>query len=254
MTAKPTRKITEQQTKILWGVGAICAFPGCDQWLVEEPSPTDPAAVIGQMAHIIAHSDDGPRAKPFLEAEKRNLASNLVLLCPTHHVLVDAQDSTYTAADLAGWKADQDRFVRDALGDRIRSVGFAELERATRNLLATPSQPLGDISPPLTPREKLALNGLTSATETTLNVGYLRYRDVEMFIGRTETIEPGYGGKLAAGFRAEYRLLTERGLSGDALFFALAEWSAQGQPNLDGKAAGVAVLTYLFHICDVFES
>jgi hypothetical protein len=43
-------------------------------------------------------------------------------------------------------------------------------------------------------------------------------------------------------------------LSGDALFFALADWSAHGQTDLDGKAAGVAVLTYLFHVCEVFET
>ena len=254
MTRKASRSISEQQTKILWGIGAICAFPGCGQWLVEGASALDPAAVIGQMAHIVAHSNEGPRADPSFPPEKRNLAENLILLCPTHHALVDAQDSTYTVEELRRWKEEQERFVRDALAAKIRAVGFEQLERAARNLLATPAAPLDAISMPLKPREKMAVNGLSSGTESTLNVGYLRYRDVEEFIGRTETIEPGYGNKLAAGFRAEYRALMDRGLTGDALFFSLAEWSAQGRADLDGKAAGVAVLTYLFHVCDVFES
>jgi hypothetical protein len=207
------------------------------------------------MAHIVGHSDDrGPRADPSRPPEQRNLAENLILLCPTHHVLVDAQDSTYTVAELRRWKAEQERFVRDALGAKVRAVGFAELELAMRNLLATPSEPLDQILPPLEPREKMALNGMSSATASTLNVGYLRYSDVDTFVGRTETIEPGYGDKLAGGFRAEYRELVERGLTGDALFISLADWSAQGRTDLGGKAAGVAVLTYLFHICDVFKS
>lgn len=206
------------------------------------------------MAHIVAHSDKGPRADPSFPPEKRNLAENLILLCPTHHVLVDAQDSTYTIDELRRWKQEQERFVRDALGAKIRAVGFAELDLATRNLLATPAEPLDKITPPLKPREKMALNGLSFATENTLNVGYLRYQDVDEFIGRTETIEPGYGDKLAAGFRTEYRRLANSGLTGDALFLALAEWSGQGRTDLESKAAGVAVLTYLFHVCDVFES
>lgn len=231
----------------------MCAFPGCGQWLVEEASAADRPAVIGQMAHIVAHSDRGPRANTSYPSTRRNLAENLILLCPTHHVLVDAQDSTYTVDELRRWKESQKRLVREALGAKIRGVGFEELGRATRSLLASPSEPLTDLSPPLKPREKLALNGLTAATEGALNIGYLRYKDVEAFVARTETIEPRYGDALAAGFRAEYRRLADSGLTGDALFFALADWSGQSHPGLTEKAAGVAVLTYLFHVCEVFK-
>jgi hypothetical protein len=58
-----------------------------------KPIANEPAAVVGQTAHIVAHGDQGPRADPSYPSERRNLAENLVLLCPTHHVLVDAQDS-----------------------------------------------------------------------------------------------------------------------------------------------------------------
>ena len=37
-------------------------------------------------------------------------------------------------------------------------------------------------------------------------------------------------------------------------FSSLAEWSAGGNVSFHRKAAGVAVLTYLFHVCEVFES
>jgi hypothetical protein len=107
--------------------------------------------------------------------------------------------------ELREWKSAQERLVRETLGAKIRAVGFEELARATRSLLGTPAEPLTDISPPLKPREKMALNGLTAATESTLNIGYLRYKDVEAFVARTETLESRYGDALAAGFRREYR-------------------------------------------------
>jgi len=80
LNAQPSRKITDQQLKILWGIGAVCAFPGCGQWLVQAASANDRAAVVGQLAHIVAHSDQGPRADPSYRPERRNLAENLILL------------------------------------------------------------------------------------------------------------------------------------------------------------------------------
>jgi hypothetical protein len=132
LNAQPSRKITDQQLKILWGIGAVCAFRGCGQWLVQEASANDPAAVVGQMAHIVAHSDQGPRADPSYPPERRNLAENLILLCPTHHVLVDAQDSTYTVEELRGWKAAEERLVRgfrfDVEIERARSAGVSNMK------------------------------------------------------------------------------------------------------------------------------
>jgi hypothetical protein len=247
-----SRSITEQQIKILWGVGTICAFPGCTQWLVQEATVADPAAVIGEMAHILGVN--GPRHDPDLPDEELNLATNLILLCPTHHKLVDAQDSTYTAQELREWKREQEMYVRQKLSDEVKAVDFQELDRVSRSLLASPAPSIADISPPLRPQEKLARNDLTAAVGDMLNIGYLRFEDVKEFVSRTETIEPGYGERLAAGFREQYRERRADGLTGDALFYALADWSAQGVEDMPAKAARIAVLVYLFTTCDVFES
>jgi hypothetical protein len=246
------RSVSEQQIKILWGVGAICAFPWCTQPLVEEATAADPAAVIGEMAHILGVK--GPRHDPALPEAQLNLATNLILLCPTHHTLVDAQDSSYTAEELRTWKREQEQHVRARLGEQVKAVDFQELERATRNLLAVPAKSIDDLAAPLRPREKLARNELTAGVGDMLNIGYLRFDDVKEFVARTETIEPGYGERLAEGFRDQYRQVRDGGLTGDAVFYALAEWSARGSDNISDKAAGVAVLVYLFTICDVFET
>jgi hypothetical protein len=251
---RPRSALTEQQLKILWGFGAICAFPGCDQWLVEEASSEDAAAVIGEMAHIKGHSPDGPRYDPDMPEVERDSADNRVLLCPTHHTLVDAQESTYTVEELRDWKDKQQALVRDTLGARVRVVGFQELETVTRGLLAQPGDSIENLAPPLKPQEKMNRNSLSAAVNDMLNAGYLRFDDVKAFITRTETIQPGYADGLAEGFRQRYRELIKRGLTGDAVFFELADWSAPGSVAFDRKAAGVAVLTYLFHICEVFET
>jgi len=144
--------------------------------------------------------------------------------------------------------------IIDVISARVRAVGFQELDHVTRGLLATPAAALQSLSPPLRPEEKLALNGLTAKVSAILNNGYLRFEDVQSFISKTEVVQAGYADALAEGFRARYRELIAQGLTGDAVFFELAEWSAAGNVDFDRKAAGVAVLTYLFHVCEVFES
>lgn len=44
---------------------------------------------IAERAHIVAHSDKGPRGKASLPANSRSDPANIVLLCPTCHTIVD---------------------------------------------------------------------------------------------------------------------------------------------------------------------
>jgi len=253
-SARPRPNPKAQQIKVLWGIAAICARPGCGTRLVQERTAQDPEAPIGEMAHIAAFSHGGPRHDPAMTPAKIDSAENLILLCPTDHKIVDAQDSTYTTAELHDWKSKHDAFILDLIGARVRVVGFQELEDVTQGLLAVPVPPLQNLSLPLRPEEKLPLNGLTAKVSAILNNGYLRFPDVQSFVSKAEAAQPGYGQALAQGFRIRYRELIAVGLTGDAVFFELAEWSAAGDVGFDRKAAGVAVLTYLFHVCEVFES
>lgn len=59
---------------------------------------------IGKIAHIVAHSDSGPRADSSYPKEKRDTYENWILLCGIHHDLVDALDSDYTVTDLREMK------------------------------------------------------------------------------------------------------------------------------------------------------
>ena len=69
---------------------------------------------IGQIAHIEAESDNGPRANPSLSDQERNAYPNLIVLCPTHHRIVDTDENTYTVEKMREWKAHRARVVRVA--------------------------------------------------------------------------------------------------------------------------------------------
>ena len=60
-------------------------------------------------------------------------------------------------------------------------------------------------------------------------------------------------GRIIQGFSEEYKQLSSDGIEGDALFTKLRLFSAQGHTDFKYQSAGLAVLTYLFERCDVFE-
>jgi hypothetical protein len=73
----------------LWlRAGGRCQFRGCNAPLWrDELTLTDMNNAL--IAHIIADSPDGPRGDPVLSPKLAKDLSNLMLLCPTHHRLID---------------------------------------------------------------------------------------------------------------------------------------------------------------------
>jgi hypothetical protein len=105
--------------KILWArSGNLCAFPGCTQALVETAAEAGEHVVVGEEAHVQARSRDGPRGGP-LEAGTDEY-SNVILFCPTHHRIVDAQSSHYTVEMLRAFKTAHEARVRAELQSRVQ--------------------------------------------------------------------------------------------------------------------------------------
>jgi hypothetical protein len=71
---------------LLVGSGNRCAYPGCDEIL------TDPGwkQLKAEIAHICGERPGSPRYDPKMTEADRTAISNLVLLCPNHHTVVDA--------------------------------------------------------------------------------------------------------------------------------------------------------------------
>jgi hypothetical protein len=59
---------------------------------------------IAERAHIVAHSEKGPRGDVEMSGSARNDPANLVLLCPTCHTTVDKDPAAYPAERLLAKK------------------------------------------------------------------------------------------------------------------------------------------------------
>jgi hypothetical protein len=106
---------------MLWGRAAgRCSI--CRTVLVVDRTESDSEAVIGEMCHIVAESEDGPRGRSPLRSAQRNEYDNLILLCPNHHAEIDAQSEAFTIERLKSIKAEHEKWVRDSLPgyDRVR--------------------------------------------------------------------------------------------------------------------------------------
>lgn len=99
-------RATEATIKALFAVSSNrCAFPQCPNPLVEPVSKK----VTGRICHIKAASPKGLRYDPLQSEKDRHGPNNLILLCPIHHDVVDADEKTYTVGRLHMLKADHER-------------------------------------------------------------------------------------------------------------------------------------------------
>lgn len=72
--------------------GNRCAFPHCPSSLVETSG-----VVIGEICHIHAKSENGPRFAGLPPSIECHAFENLILLCPLHHKVIDDKPELYTA-------------------------------------------------------------------------------------------------------------------------------------------------------------
>lgn len=102
--------------KMLWGRAACrCSEPSCRIELYEDETETDDATLVGENCHIVAESDDGPRADPAMPIERRNSYGNLILLCRIHHKVVDSQPVKYSVGCLTRMKREHEDWVKSQL-------------------------------------------------------------------------------------------------------------------------------------------
>lgn len=105
--------LSVQGRKMLWGrSGNQCSFTDCTFELAQANDSSSKAVVIGEEAHIVAQKSDGPRGTSPLTRDQRDEYSNLILLCPTHHSLVDADETRFPVEVLLSMKAAHEDSIR----------------------------------------------------------------------------------------------------------------------------------------------
>lgn len=140
----------------------------------------------------------------------------------------------------------------DSLEAGMSQVTFDELRVVTKHLARTSAE-AGVNFKLVDPDQKLARNGLTDATRELLVLGLSKVRMVEEYVGSVAKFSPHFADDLTGSFLDEYHRLTGLGLKGDELFQQLAQTACSVEPGQPYRAAGLAVLTYLFEKCEVFE-
>lgn len=142
---------------------------------------------------------------------------------------------------------------REALALEMPSVTFDELDIVTKFILGMhPAS--SEINLDLTDITlKISKNHLTQGVHFLITMGMGKVREVHRFVEHNAILNPDFPEKLKAGFLAEYQRLRIAGLEGDALFDCLHKFSCGNSSDMKKAAAGLAVLSYLFERCEVFE-
>lgn len=108
--------ISVKTRKLLWGKAASrCSFPECKKELIMDETETDDPSIMGEECHIVARENGGPRGNTSLSKEKRDLYSNLVLMCNNHHKVIDDQEKAYTIEVLNDIKKTHEDWVKKSL-------------------------------------------------------------------------------------------------------------------------------------------
>ena len=105
--------------KLLWGrAGNRCAWESCEQRLtVDLRNPEshvlrEHGAVLGEEAHIRSSRLDGPRHDSSYPVDMLDSYENLILLCPTHHTVIDKDHGeAWSTDELITLKAKRERSV-----------------------------------------------------------------------------------------------------------------------------------------------
>lgn len=250
-----SRSYTDRDLKLLFGLsGMKCALPTCRKECHVPGQAGNKAVIVGQIAHIVAFSDDGPRADPTMPVADRNKYENLMLLCGGCNTTVDTQPNLYTVARLHVIKADHEKWVRESLTEAMQQLSHAELEIVTKHILKTPQNVKSSFTALLAPSEKLKKNALTWQVQDLLTIGLLKAPEVEEFLKAMQQIVPTFPDDLREVFVREYRRLLVAGLTADALFFQLHDFASRGSNDYNFRTAALAIISHFFLTCDIFET
>jgi hypothetical protein len=105
--------ISDRTRKFLWGRAANrCAI--CRQELTIAAADAAGIAQVGEECHIVARSPFGPRGSSAFVDDPEGY-ENLILLCGTHHKLIDDLPGEYTPERLSAVKSEHEHWVEVTL-------------------------------------------------------------------------------------------------------------------------------------------
>ena len=89
----------------LWArSGGVCQFPGCADVLYRDTAVYWEPINLGELAHNVAASVQGPRGDSSRSAALSDDPENLLMLCRKHHKTADTLPTEYRESTLRRWK------------------------------------------------------------------------------------------------------------------------------------------------------
>lgn len=247
-----------QEKVVIARSGNRCAYPECGVELTLDPQAAgDRPKAVGKVAHIAAASPGGPRYDETMSPEQRGSAHNLIYLCGPHHDAVDAQLEHHTLEFLVDAKRRHEEAVARAVKTALGGVTYEELSVVCGVIASAPSatQPT-DVGLALPLQEKIELNKLGPTSVLRITAGLSQAARVGDFIAFQTTTAPAFGRMLVSRFKSDYFAAEAESLEPDAIFDYLVEKAFEnagprGTPEVE--AAALAVVAYLFEICEIFK-
>jgi len=100
--------------------------------------------------------------------------------------------------------------------------------------------------------DKLAFNKLSPDVELLLTAGRRKENLVEDLLSRWP--DPEYGEELAQSFRSKYQGLKSLNIDPDDIFMEMQKFSGGDMNTISAQVSSLAVLSYFFERCDIFEN
>ena len=243
------KPILQKAIKLLWGKSHNrCAI--CKTVLIMEKKEGS-SYPVGEMAHIEGENHGSARFNPELDYPEKNNYDNLILLCPTCHTKVDKDPETYTVEKLKQIKKEHEEHCEQAIQNIIPNITYEELGVILKYIGSGEIKQFDEKLIPLHPTEKIHKNQLSNDVDRNIRMGSVHFPLVKNFIN--DFPDPHFSERLKGIFVEQYHRL-KNDLNGDELFYALWDFACGNTSDYKYRAAGLAVLTYFFQQCDVFES
>ena len=122
--------VNNKTRKLFWGrSGNRCAI--CKSELILSSTDIDNESIVGEECHIISPRFDGPRYDPAYPKEKLDSYENLILLCGTHHKMVDDQIAAYESNVLRLIKSQHEVWISEKLeiGQKQRPIKIKRVKK-----------------------------------------------------------------------------------------------------------------------------
>lgn len=231
--------------------GGVCAIPNCGKDLTYE-SKSGNDTHVGEAAHIRGEKPGAARYDVSMTDAERDHVNNLLYLCTDHHTIIDKVPADWPTATLMDLKVSHEKQARQAMEVAFADVAFPELQNAVSWVASQAPAPNGSFD--LTaPDEKITKNALSNGARHIIAAGLMSRETVAGYVEAEAQLDPDFPERLKSGFLEEYFKQRKEGHTGDDLFELMCAFAQRGLSKQADKTAGIAVLIYLFEICDVFE-